>query len=61
MRQLSIPLIRNQGVPGALKLVLEPSLRRTFNRNRLDTGRRSQHTLPSQCSAGMRFVMRVAS
>jgi len=35
VRVLSIPVIRDRVVQGALKLILEPILRRTFNRGRL--------------------------
>src|SRR5262249_8328819 len=42
VRVLSIPAVRDRVVQGALKLILERSLRLTFNRDRLDTVLRGQ-------------------
>jgi len=42
VRVLSIPAIRDRVVQGALKLILEPISRRTFNRARLDTAPKRQ-------------------
>jgi RNA-directed DNA polymerase len=46
VRVLSIPAIRDRVVQGALKLILEPILRRIFNRDRLDIAPRRQHMPP---------------
>ena len=50
VRPLSIPSIRDRVVQGALSSSWNRSLRRTFNRGRLATGRRSRRMPPSGAS-----------